>query len=103
MNSSRLYCPGNEVVYKCYPTSPYFQWILQLHAESETLAFANSPNGTEKTIQLNSVRLRSVVTYDNAGTGKSSLSFLAYADIHFATITCDGKSTMFYLACKSIY
>ena len=100
MNSSRLHCPGNEVVFKCYPTSPFFQWILQLRAESKILAFAKSPNGTEKTTQLNSVRLRSVVTYDNVGMVTSSLSFLAHADIHGATITCDGESTMFYLACK---
>ena len=101
MNSSRQHCPGNEVVFKCYPASPYFQWTFKLHAESKILVFANSPNGTEKTTQLNSVRLR-VVTYDNVGMVTSSLSFLAHADIHGATITCDGESTMFYLACKYI-
>ena len=100
-NESIVYCPGIEVVYKCYPTSPYFQWIFELHAESENLAFANSPNGTEKTTQLNSIRLN-VVTYDNAGIVKSILRFIGHPDIDGATITCDGESTIYYLFCKKM-
>ena len=102
INESTLYCPGIEVVYKCYPTSPFFQWKFELHAEIGSLAFANSPNGTEKKTQLKSISIRSVVTYDNAGLVKSTVRFIGHPDIDGATITCDGESTMYSLFCKKM-
>ena len=102
INETTVYCPGNEVEYKCYPTSPYFQWIFVLSAESAIFAFANSSNGTVKTKQLKSINIRSEVTYNKAGIIGSILSFVGHPDLTGATITCNGETAMYHLSSKKL-